>query len=214
MLSGKSDKKQKRAPGASASQLKLHSVATLLKERRFDGNFEIAGSSYRVVYAPTKAQVAGERLLLKGRFLVTDSRGQTRARENVGALLASTQGGIGTAPTRSQALIGGVVPAAPAVPTPQQPSTTSGGLPVVESTGPLSFCGVMYFLLEPLEGRQLGVPADLSRVQLNARLAPTDSEGRALHGIYSAIVEALYGKSVDTRLATLSIAELNKALEG
>lgn len=210
MLFGKSDKKQKRAP----SKLKLHSVAALLKERRFDGSFEIAGLSYQFTYAPVKAQVAGQRLLLRGPLTVTNSRGQTRAKENVGALLASTQGGIGTAPTRSQALIGGVIPAAPAVPTPQQPSTTSGALPVVESSGPLSFCGVMYFQLEPLEGRQLGVPADLSRAQLNVRLAPTDNEGRALHGIYSAIVEALYGPSVDARLASRSVADLNKALEG
>jgi hypothetical protein len=214
MLFGKSDKKQKRAPRARASQLKLHSVAALLKERRFDGSFEIAGLIYQFTYAPLKAQVAGQRLLLRGPLTVTNSRGQARAKENVGMLLASTQGGIGTAPVRSQALIGGVVPAAPAVPTPQQPSTTSAAPPVVESTGSLSFCGVMYFQLEPLEGRQLGVPADLSRVQLNVRLAPTDNDGRALHGIYSAIVEALYGQSVDARLAARSVAELNKALQG
>jgi hypothetical protein len=72
----------------------------------------------------------------------------------------------------------------------------------------------MYFQLEPLDGRALGVAADLSRVQLNVRLAPTDNTGRALHGIYSAIVEALYVKSVDRRLATDAVAELNKALEG
>ncbi|HKS40620.1 MAG TPA: hypothetical protein VJX74_08375 [Blastocatellia bacterium] len=209
MLSGKADKKQKGA----AKGLKLNSMAALLKERRFDGSFEVAGSKYQFTYAPAKAQVAGERLLLRGRLVVTNSRGQSRTRENVGALLASTQGGIGTAPVRSQALIGGVVPSQPAVPTPQQPSD-SKPLPVVESTGPLSFCGVMYFQLEPLDGRALGVAADLSRVQLNVRLAPTDNAGRALHGIYSAIVEALYVKSVDRRLATDAVAELNKALAG
>ena len=148
-------KKQKRAPQRAASKLKLHSVAALLKERRFDGSFEVAGSSYQFTYAPAKAEVAGQKLLLRGRFMVTNSRGQSRTKENVGALLASTQGGVGTAPVRSQALIGGVVPSQPAVPTPQQPSTTSADskpLPVVESTGPLSFCGVMYFQLEPLDG--------------------------------------------------------------
>jgi hypothetical protein len=210
MLFGKSDMKQKRA---RSSGLKLHSVAALLKERRFEGSFEVAGSSYRFTYAPARAQVEGQRLLLRGRLTVTNSRGQSRTKENVQALLASTQGGVGTAPVRSQALIGGVVPSQPAVPTPQQPSD-SKPLPVVESTGPLSFCGVMYFQLEPLEGPRLGVAADLSRVQLNARLAPTDGAARALHGIYSAIVEALYGNSADRRLATLSVAELNKALEG
>jgi len=209
--------KQRRAPQRAASKLKLHSVAALLKERRFDGSFEVAGSSYRFTYAPAKAEIAGQRLLLRGQLTVTNPRGQSRTKENVGALLASTQGGIGTAPVRSQALIGGVVPSQPAVPTPQQPSTASADskpLPVVESTGALSFCGVMYFQLEPLDGRGLGVAADLSRVQLNARLAPTDNAGRALHGIYSVIVEALYVQSADRRLATDAVAELNKALEG
>src|ERR1044072_2223443 len=133
MLFGKADKKQKRA----RSGLKLHSMAALLKERRFDGSFEVAGSRYQFTYAPAKAQVAGERLLLRGRLTITNSRGQVRTRENVGALLASTQGGVGTAPVRSQALIGGVVPSPPPVPTPQQPPTTSADsklLPVVEST--------------------------------------------------------------------------------
>ena len=209
MLFGKSEKKQRQA----RSGLKLYSVAALLKERRFEGRFEVAGSSYQFTYAPSKAEIAGQKLQLRGRLLVTNARGQSRTKDNVRALLASAQGGIGTAPVRSQALIGGVVPSQPPVPTPQQPSD-SKPLPVVESTGPLSFCGVMYFQLEPLDGRQLGVAADLSRVQLNARLAPADNTGRALHGIYSAIVEALYVKSADTRLATLSVAELNKALEG
>ncbi|HKP86294.1 MAG TPA: hypothetical protein VJZ26_09365, partial [Blastocatellia bacterium] len=126
----------------------------------------------------------------------------------------SAQGGIGTAPVRPQGLDGGVQPAAPAVPTPQQPSAATGGrpIPIVESSGPLSFCGVMYFQLEPIDARALGVPADLSRIQLNARLAPTDATGRALHGVYSAIIEALYGKRTDERLATAAITELNKML--
>jgi hypothetical protein len=207
MLLSKSGKKQKRSsPGA-----KLYSVAALLKGRRFDGRFEVAGTSYQFAYAPSKAEVAGQKLRLQGRLTVTNSRGQSRTKEDVRALLASTQGGIGTAPVRSQTLVGGVLPTAPAVPTPIQPQD-SKALPVVESTGPLSFCGVMYFHLEPIDGKALGVPADLSRVQLNARLAPTDNAGRALHGVYSAIVEALYVKQADTRLATDAVAELNKLL--
>lgn len=207
MLFGKSDKKQKR----SASGVKLYSVAALLKERRFDGSFDVAGSSYQFAYAPSKAEVAGQKLQLRGRLTVTNSRGGSRTKENVQALLASAQGGIGTAPVRSQTLIGGVLPAAPAVPTPLHASD-SKPLPVIESTGPLSFCGVMYFHLEPIDGKALGVPADLSRVQLNARLAPADNAGRTLHGIYSAIVEALYVKQADMRLATDAVAELNKLL--
>jgi hypothetical protein len=85
-------------------------------------------------------------------------------------------------------------------------------LPEVESTGPLSFCGAMYFHLEPLDGSALGVAADLGRVQLNVRLAPVDNSGRALQGVYSSIVDALYGKQADTRMASDAVGELNKAL--
>jgi hypothetical protein len=204
MLFGKSGKKQKL-------RAKIYSVAALLKERRFDGSFEVAGSTYQFAYAPSKAEIAGQKLQLRGPLTVTNTRGGSHTKEDVQALLASAQGGIGTAPVRSQALVGGVLPAAPAVPTPLQ-SSGSKSLPIVESTGPLSFCGVMYFHLEPIDGKALGVPADLSRVQLNARLAPTDNAGRTLHGIYSAIVEALYVKQADTRLATDAVAELNKIL--
>jgi hypothetical protein len=70
----------------------------------------------------------------------------------------------------------------------------------------------MYFRLDAMDGSAVAVPADLSRVQLNARLAPADDAGRALHGIYSTIVDALYARRVDTRLAAAAIAELNKML--
>jgi hypothetical protein len=215
MLFGKSDNEQRRGQKKAARGPKLHSVAAVLKERRFDGGFEIAGSNYQFAYAPSKAESAGQKLQLRGRLTVTGPRGQSLSKDGVRAVLASAQGGIGTAPVRPQILVGGVQPSAPAVPVPQQPSaagTGSKALPIVESTGPLSFCGVMYFHLEPLDGPALGVPADLSRVQLNARLAPTDNAGRAMQGIYSAIVDALYAKQTDARMATAAIAELNKVL--
>jgi hypothetical protein len=70
----------------------------------------------------------------------------------------------------------------------------------------------MYFRFEPLDGGALGVAADLGRVQLNARLAPTDDTGRALHGVYSSVVEALYSRRSDPRMASAAIGELNKLL--
>src|ERR1044072_6191288 len=100
MLFGKSDNKQKRGqkqsasgPKRSASGPKLHSIAGLLKERRFDGSFEIAGSNYQFTYAPSKAEVAGRKLQLRGRLTVTDSRGQSLAKDDMRAVLVSSQGG-------------------------------------------------------------------------------------------------------------------------
>jgi hypothetical protein len=219
--------KQAKAVRKSAkphSSAKLHSIAAMLAGRSFEGAFEVGQSSYGFTYTPQKAEIAGQKLQLTGSLTVAakrpSARGSALSLINVRAWLATAQGGIGTAPTRPQGLHGGVQPAAPAVPAPQPPqtanaqTTSAGGrpIPIVESTGPLSFCGVMYFRFEPINARLLGVAADMSKVQLNARLAPVDNAGRALHAIYSAIVEALYGKQTDERLAEAAIVELNKML--
>jgi hypothetical protein len=186
---------------------RLYSIAGLQAERSFTGSLEAGGAKYGFSYQPLKASIAGEKLLLEGRLTVTDARGNRRTRERVQALLASTQSGIGVAPVRPQvaARVGSTTEAATAAPIPVSQT---------ESTGPLSFTGVMYFQFEPLEGRQLGVRADLSRVQLNARLIPIDSTARALQGVYSAIVDSLYGEKPDNPAAQAYVGELNRLLKG
>jgi hypothetical protein len=72
----------------------------------------------------------------------------------------------------------------------------------------------MYIHFEPLGGSALGVAADLSRVQLNARLAPVNDSERALQGAYSWIIAALYGQKADASAAAAEISELNKLLRG
>jgi hypothetical protein len=70
----------------------------------------------------------------------------------------------------------------------------------------------MYFHFEPLDRRAFGVGADLSRVQLNVRLAPTDDVARDLQGLYSSAVDALYGEKVNDRAAAAFIGEINRVL--
>jgi len=187
---------QKRTK-AAAKPLKLHSIAAVMRGRGFAGRFEVSGVSYSFTFAPTKAAVAGRRLQLTGNLTVTDGRPNARALphslNNVRATLISTQGGIGTAPPR-QKLPADLGPTAP-------------DLPVIESTGALSFCGVLYFRLSPLVGRALGVAADMSELQLNVRLAPTVDGERTLQAVYSSIVEALFGG--DANAATEHVGELN-----
>ena len=177
---------------------RLHSVPAILRGRQFKGGFEVGGSSYELTYAPASASVVGRRLQLQGRLTVKDSRGQTRTRERARATMVGTQGGIGTAPPRRQEHTSVV--------------TATPQLPEVESTGATSFCGVMYIHFEPLAGSALGVTADLSRVQLNARLAPVNDLERTLQAAYSSIIEALYGQKVDASAAVVEISELNKLL--
>ena len=181
------------SPGA-----RIHSVPAILRGRQFHGGFEIGGSTHELIYAPAMASVVGRRMQLQGRLTVRDSRGQTRTRERVRATLVGTQGGIGTAPPRRQEHT------SVATATPQ--------LPEVESTGAISFCGVMYIHFEPLAGGALGVAADLRRVQLNVRLAPVNDSERSLQGAYSSVVDALYGDKFDASVAAVEIGELNKLL--
>lgn len=182
----------------SSGEPRIHSIPARARGRRFDGSLSAGAMNYEVSYAPAKVSVAGGRLQLEGRLTVKDSRGQSRVRDRVRGTLVGTQGGIGTPPSR------------PGNPT--SSATASSDLPDVESTGTSSFCGVMYIRFEPLAGRLLGVAADMSRVQLNARLAPVDDLERTLQAIYSSIVNSLHGNQPDTPATQSAIAELNKVL--
>jgi len=201
----KVEKKASAGIVAKREPIRLHSIAGLLKERSFVGSFEAGGARFGFTYLPVKASIGGQKLILEGRFTVTDARGAERSRDRVQALLAAAQGGLGGAPLRPQI--------AARVGAPREPAPVStSGLPVTESTGSLSFTGAMYFILEPLEGRALGVNIDMSRVQFNARMAPTDATARSLQGAYSAIVDALYGEKVDSEAAQAYVSELNRLL--
>ena len=193
---------QKRAkPGVSAKPATLHSIAAMMRERRFAGRFDVAGVSYSFTYSPGKAAVVRGKLQLSGSFSVVDRRPNVRTSRHdmpVQATLVAAQGGIGTAPPRKNL--------------PAEISTARPDLPVVESTGSLSFCGVLYFTLAPLDARTLGVPADMRQLQLNVRLAPVNDAERGLQGAFSSIVDALYGEQVDGNVAEVAVGELNKLL--
>jgi len=196
---------QKQATAkAGAKAARLHSIAAMMRERSFAGRFDVAGVSYSFTYSPEKAAVAGGKLNLIGNLTVIDGRPNARVPphhlRNVRATLVAAQGGIGTAPPRKKL--------------PPEISPARADLPIVESTGALSFCGVLYFKFTPLDGRALGVPADMRQLQLNVRLAPVNDGERGLQGAFSSVVDALYGKQIDDDAATAAVDELNKLLAG
>jgi hypothetical protein len=196
---------------AARSRPKIYSIAALPRGREFRGRFNVTGSTYAFVYGPSGAEISGRKLRLLGRLTVTDPQGREHSQDRVRAELAATQGGAGGAPARRE-IVAATSPAAG-----QQARETKLGetriLPRTDNTGPTAFVGVMYLRLDPPDGARLGVPADLSRVQLNARLWPTDDLARNLQDVYSQLVEAVYGEAPNNENARILVAELNRLLK-
>lgn len=214
---------------APARARRLYSIHGLPEGRVFAGRFEAPGGSYAWEFAPASAGLAGGKLQLTGRLRVRSPRGAERVAEGIRATLASTQGAVGTSPARRQLVRGTSQTGNISSPTQKQeeakaPETTEAPPepdkslparpPVTEATGPLGFVGVMYFHFQPLDGRALGVPLDLGRVQLNARLAPVDDTARDLLWLYSDLVAAAYAEKPDPRAAAESLGEINRLLAG
>jgi len=229
MIVSRADKKTRRvkANASSVQAKRVYSVPVWLIERSFAGAFDSGGSRYNLVFAPSRASAPGNELELLGRITITDRRGRARSRNSVRARLASIQGGIGDPPVRRRVVATGG--ASGNTSTSQQKQQTAAesekaeqkadaarqpkasDLPVTESTGPTSFTGVMYFHLEPLDGSALGVPVDLSRVQLNLRLDPRDETMRMMNELYIELVDTLHLRR-DANAAKAILRELNQVL--
>jgi hypothetical protein len=232
MLFNQANKKARRQTGkaTSGAARKLYSVPVWLRERTFAGEFELGGRSYKLTYAPAHAEIADKTLQLRGRLAVNGGRANLPQLNDVRATLAGIQGGIGAGPARYKMLATGATPGPTQSPTekeqksgenekkadepaPPERAKTSG-LPVTENTGPTGYAAVLFLHLEPLDAGALGVMADLSRVQLNARLAPADQTARTLHSLYSALTAALAGEQASEQLAAALVGELNRVLAG
>lgn len=208
---------------AKGSPGKIHTLHGLLNGRVFEGKIEAPAKTYQFSYAPATAAIIEHRLVLNGRFALS---APARVLDNVAARLVATQGGVGAPPARrpSPTTAGTVEHAAPEQKLEEDrgpetelqpglhafasPKYDESGRPIVDSTGPLSFVGVLYFVLSPLEIHE--VKLDLSRVQLGARLAPTDDLGRELQLVFSDLVAALNGKRPDEHAANEMVARLNQ----
>jgi hypothetical protein len=229
MIVSRADKKTRRvkANASSVQARRVYSVPVWLTERSFAGTFASGGGRYNLVFAPSRASAPGNELELLGRITITDPRGRARSRNSVRARLASIQGGIGDPPVRRRVVATGGASGNSS--TSQQKQQTAAesekaeqkadaarqpkasDLPVTESTGPSSFTGVMYFHLEPLDGSALGVPVDLSRVQLNLRLDPRDEATRMMNELYIELVDTLHLRR-DANAAEAILRELNQVL--
>ena len=227
----KRSKQRRSARSAQTGARQLYSIAAWPEQRAFAGNLSLGGTEYRFSYAPSRAEAINRLLQLTGRLTITDAGGRTRALNSVRAILAGTQGGVGTGPLRRQMIasdapigdqstsqqkqqIAGETEKPAAAEKRIEQARSTGSLPVTENTGTTSYCGVLYFHFAPLDARALGVTANLTKVQLNVRLAPKDETAETLHGLYCNVVDALYGEQSDEKLAAAAIRELNRVFAG
>ena len=203
---------------------KLYSVPVWMNERAFVGEFELGGRSYHLTFAPSQAEVADKRLQLRGRLTVGNRKAEIK---DARATLVGIQGGIGSGPARYKMLATGATPGPTQSPTEKEQKAGENEkkagepaeaqrprLTMTENTGPMAYAAVMFFHLDPLDNRALNVPADMSHVQLNARLAPKDATAHSLHSLYTALTHALAGEQADERLAAALVRELNQILAG
>ena len=217
-------RKKLTSMSSSSAQAKLHTIHGLLRGNLFEGQFEARDKTHRFAFIPTAATVVEQRLVLSGRLRLNAS-----VVDDVKATLRATQGGVGVSPVRRQLLTGTAQTAQTATPEQKMeqergpetelqpglhafepPKLDKLGRPNVESTGTLAFVGVLYFQLSPIVNKTLDIPLDMSAVQLNGRLAPTDDIGRDLQLAFSDLVLGLDGKQPDERLVQESLEVLNR----
>ena len=182
---------------------KIHSIHVLPKGRDFTGKVEAGNASYQLTFSPRSVKVTDRRLVLTGNVTIKLPNGQTRKADNVTATLLATQGSVNSPPPVPHTLDPSLKPAIGA---------SSDLLPITEATADLGSVGVMYLRLSALEGKPLGIPLDLSNVQLNARLYATSETERDLQWLYSALVQSTLGAARDERAATGYLAEINRIL--
>ena len=209
-----------------------HRKHALLRGRIFVGQFQTKGQTYDFSFVPAEASIAEQKFVLRGRFTVKPPQLSLRFTDQVEARLVATQGGVGVSPVRRQLLTGTAQTAQtatsdqkleqeggpetelqPGLHAFDKPKPDSLGRPTIESTDALAFVAVLYFYLSPLDGEALGIPIDVSKVQLSARLAPIDDRARDLHFLFSDLVMALDSEHPDQETANDCVARINHILQ-
>jgi hypothetical protein len=192
------------APGGAktAPMRKLHSIHMLLQEHSFRGKVEAGARSFDFHFQPAGAAINNGKLEITGTMHVMAKGAKLRTARDVRATLAGMQGGLGAAPPTPAKY------ASPSI----APSPDSL-LPRTEYTDRTGFAGALYFHLSSLDGRALGLPLDLSRVQLNVRLAPTSQTEREMHWFLSALGASIFNQTRDEGRTQEYLGELNQILK-
>lgn len=191
---------KKPTSGRTVSARKLYSLHVLPRGRDLLGRIEIGRIAHQFTFAPQRATIDRDLLVLTGNVIVRTANNQPRTAPNITATLIATQGSI-TAPSPYPLWLS-------ETPKPKAPDVT-----LTDWSNEESSVGVLYFKLAPLDGRALGVPLDLSALQLNVRFYPTSDLERELHWIFSALAIVTYGETKNAATATSYLKELNRVLQ-
>lgn len=179
---------------------KLHSIFVTPSEHLFRGTIEIGKTSYGFEFAPQSVSLRDGRPVLRGTATVISPAGRKRKADGIEARLLSSQGSITPPPPAPQ---GSLKTAAQRV---------ERSLPATDWTDETSSVAAIFLKLSPINGGALGVPLDLSAVQLNLRFYTTSATERNLHWLYSNLTYATLSGSPDEKLAGEYVAEINRLL--
>ena len=183
------------------SSSKLYSLPVLMSGSAFVGKLQVGGQTFDCRYKPVSAVVSDGRFVLTGSLTLTGRDRRLRNQADVRATLSAIQGAIS-----GEAL----PPSEYADQT--RASAAQSTLPTTEFTDTRGFAGVLYLQLSPLDNQRLGIPLDLSKVQMNCRLAPTSDLERELHWLYSAIANTLLDEKKDEATAKEYAQAISKRL--
>jgi hypothetical protein len=191
---------KKQVRGRTTSVRQLHSLHVLPNGRDLVGQIEVGRAAYQFTFKPQRADINNDQLTLNGSVIVRTANGQSRTAQNVTATLLATQGSI-SAPSPYPLWLS-------ETPKPKAPDVT-----LTDWSNEESSVAVLYFKLTTLDGRALGVPLDLSALQLNARFYPTSDLERELHWIFSALAIVTHGETKNATTASRYLKELNRVLQ-
>ena len=202
MIQKQKSRTARSAPRAGARG-RLYSIHALLSGQEFIGTIESPPRNHDFRFTPAEGRLKNGMLEINGSFSVMGDDGRAHSSNGVTATLAAMQGGLGTGPSPPEDFASRNKAVNPLDPT----------FPVTESTDSLGFVAALFFRLSPLDGRTLGLGFDLSRVQLNLRLAPVSGPERDMQWLFSALTAALLGKVRDEVVAQQYLDAINRLLK-
>ncbi|QQS47024.1 MAG: hypothetical protein IPM66_24670 [Acidobacteriota bacterium] len=178
---------------------KLHSIFVTPSGRLLTGTIEVGRTLYGFEFAPRSLSLRDGKPVLRGTVTVSSPAGRKRSADGIEAVFLSSQGSIQPPPPAPNGFR-------------QAARRVERSLPPTDWTDETSSVAAIFMKLSTMNGGTLGVPLDLSAVQLNLRFYTRSQTERNLNWLYSNLVYATLGGSPDEKLAEEYVAGINLML--